>query len=105
MSKGSKLGEMPMGKLVFSMSLPLMISLLVQSLYNIVGSIFVARLSETALSATSLAYIRPALMHLVYPSVFYHSNTAFFSFFRQSEQRVFPWKEYVHAHLHFLLYR
>ena len=62
MSKGSKLGEMPMGRLVFSMSLPLMISLLVQSLYNIVDSIFVARLSETALTATSLAYPVQLLM-------------------------------------------
>lgn len=45
-----------MPKLVMNLSLPLMISLLVQSLYNIVDSIFVARLSEDALTATSLAY-------------------------------------------------
>lgn len=53
---------MPMGKLVFSMSLPLMISLLVQSLYNIVDGIFVARISEDALTATSLAYPIQLLM-------------------------------------------
>jgi putative MATE family efflux protein len=47
--------DMPMKKLLLHISLPLMISLLVQSLYNIVDSIFVSRLSETALSATSLA--------------------------------------------------
>lgn len=62
MNKQNKLGEMPMGQLVFSMSLPLMISLLVQSLYNIVDSIFVARLSERALTATSLAFPVQLLM-------------------------------------------
>ena len=62
MNTGNKLGEMPMGKLVFNMSLPLMISLLVQSLYNIVDSIFVAKLSEAALTATSLAYPMQLLM-------------------------------------------
>ena len=53
---------MPVGKLVFTMSLPLMASLLVQSLYNIVDGIFVARLSEKALTATSLAYPLQILM-------------------------------------------
>lgn len=53
---------MPMGKLVFNMSLPLMLSLLVQSLYNIVDSIFVAKISENALAATSLAYPVQILM-------------------------------------------
>ena len=45
-----------MPKLIAGMSLPLMISLLVQSLYNIVDSIFVARLSEDGLTATTLAF-------------------------------------------------
>lgn len=53
--KQNKMAVMPMGKLIFSMSLPLMVSLLVQSLYNIVDGIFVARISEKALTATSLA--------------------------------------------------
>lgn len=53
---------MPMGKLVFTMSLPLMVSLLVQSLYNIVDGIFVAKISEDALTATSLAYPVQILM-------------------------------------------
>lgn len=44
------------------MSLPLMLSLLIQSLYNIVDSIFVARISESALTATSLAYPIQILM-------------------------------------------
>lgn len=52
----NKMETMPMPKLVASMSLPLMISLLVQSLYNIVDSIFVARISEDALTATSLGF-------------------------------------------------
>lgn len=58
----NKMAVMPMGKLMFTMSLPLMISLLVQSLYNIVDGIFVARLSEDALTATSLAYPVQILM-------------------------------------------
>lgn len=62
MTRETKLGEMSMRKLAFQMSLPLMISLLVQSLYNIVDSIFVAMLSEDALAATSLAYPVQLLM-------------------------------------------
>lgn len=58
----NKMAVMPMGRLVFSMSLPLMISLLVQSFYNIVDGIYVARLSEEALTATSLAYPVQLLM-------------------------------------------
>jgi len=52
----NKMGTMPVGKLVFNMSLPMMISMLVQALYNIVDSIFVAKLSENALTAVSLAF-------------------------------------------------
>ena len=52
----NKMGTMPIGKLVFNMSLPMMVSMLVQALYNIVDSIFVAKLSENALTAVSLAY-------------------------------------------------
>ena len=52
----NKMGTMPIGKLLFNMSLPMMISMLVQSLYNIVDSIFVAKLSENALTAVSLAF-------------------------------------------------
>ncbi len=58
----NKMAVMPMGRLLFSMSLPLMVSLLVQSLYNIVDSIFVARISEDALTATSIAYPMQILM-------------------------------------------
>lgn len=50
------MGTMPIGKLVFNMSLPMMVSMMVQALYNIVDSIFVAKLSENALTAVSLAF-------------------------------------------------
>ncbi len=60
--KKNKMETMPMGKLIFNMSLPMMVSLLVQSLYNIVDSIFVARFGEQALTAVSLAYPAQMLM-------------------------------------------
>lgn len=62
MEKENKMAVMPMPKLVISMSLPLMLSLLIQSLYNIVDSIFVAKLSEEALTATSLVFPMQLLM-------------------------------------------
>lgn len=52
----NKMGTMPVGKLLVSMSLPMMISMFVQALYNIVDSIFVAQISENALTAVSLAF-------------------------------------------------
>ena len=52
----NKMGTMPVNKLVWNMSLPMMVSMLVQALYNIVDSIFVARVSEDALTAVSLAF-------------------------------------------------
>lgn len=52
----NKMGTMPVGKLLLSMALPMMVSMLVQALYNIVDSIFVSRVSEEALTALSLAY-------------------------------------------------
>lgn len=52
----NKMGTMPIGKLLFNMSLPMMISMLVQAMYNIVDSIFVAKVSENALTAVSLAF-------------------------------------------------
>ena len=52
----SRMGEMDEGKLLFSMALPIMLSMLVQALYNIVDSIYVARVSEDCLSALSLAF-------------------------------------------------
>jgi putative MATE family efflux protein len=52
----NKMGVMPINKLVWNMSFPMMVSMLVQALYNIVDSIFVARVSEDALTAVSLAF-------------------------------------------------
>lgn len=52
----NKMGVMPVNRLVFNISLPMMISMLVQAMYNIVDSIFVAKLSENALTAVSLAF-------------------------------------------------
>lgn len=52
----NKMGVMPVNRLVWNMSFPMMVSMLVQALYNIVDSIFVARLSEDALTAVSLAF-------------------------------------------------
>ena len=53
---GNKMGTMPVGKLLIQISLPMMISMLVQALYNVVDSIFVAQISENALTAVSLAF-------------------------------------------------
>lgn len=58
----NKMAIMPIKKLLLTMAIPLMLSLVIQSLYNIVDSIFVARLSEQALTATSLAYPTQILM-------------------------------------------
>ena len=60
--KENKMGVMPVNKLLISMSLPMMISMLVQAMYNIVDSIFVAQLSEDALTAVSLAFPMQSLM-------------------------------------------
>ena len=54
--QSNKLAMMPMGKLLVSMSLPMMVSFFIQALYNIVDSMFVAKLSEDALTAVSLAF-------------------------------------------------
>ena len=60
--KENKMGVMPVNKLLLSMSLQIMISMLVQALYNIVDSIFVAKISENALTAVSLAFPIQSLM-------------------------------------------
>ena len=54
--KENKMGVMPITKLVITMSLPIMASMLIQALYNVVDSIFVSRLSEDALTAVSIAF-------------------------------------------------
>ena len=52
----NKMGSMPIGRLVFKMSIPLIASMMFQALYNIVDSVFVARLNQDALNAVSLAF-------------------------------------------------
>ena len=54
--KENKMGIMPVKKLVITMSLPMMISMMVQALYNVVDSIFVSQVCEDALTAVSLAF-------------------------------------------------
>lgn len=54
--KENKMGVMPVKKLVIDMSLPIMISMLVQALYNVVDSIFVSMLGEAALTAVTVAF-------------------------------------------------
>ena len=50
------MGVMPVNRLLVTMALPIMISMIIQAMYNIVDSLFVARISEQALTAVSLAY-------------------------------------------------
>jgi Na+-driven multidrug efflux pump len=52
----NKMGVMPMKKLILNMALPMILSMLIGALYNVVDSLFVSRFSEDALSAVSLAF-------------------------------------------------
>ena len=52
----NKMGTMPVVRLILNMSLPMVFSMLIQALYNIVDSIFVAQIGEDALTAVSLAF-------------------------------------------------
>lgn len=61
-TKENKMGVMPVNQLLISMSLPMVLSMLVQALYNVVDSIFVARINENALTAVSLAFPIQSLM-------------------------------------------
>ena len=58
----NKMGTQPIGRLMITMSLPIMISMLVQALYNIVDSIFVAKIHKDALTAVSMAFPIQTLM-------------------------------------------
>lgn len=62
MTQENKMGTVPVNKLLISMSLPMIISMLVQAMYNIVDSVFVAQISENALTAVSLAFPLQNLM-------------------------------------------
>ena len=58
----NKMGTMPMNRLLLSMALPMMVSMLVQALYKIVDSVFVSMINENALTAVSLAFPIQSLM-------------------------------------------
>ncbi len=58
----NKMGTMPTGRLLVSMSLPMIISMLVQALYNIIDSVFVAQIGEEALASVSMAFPIQSLM-------------------------------------------
>ena len=58
----NKMGVMPINKLIINMSLPIMISMLVQALYNIVDSVFVGMVNEQSLTAVSLSFPAQNLM-------------------------------------------
>lgn len=60
--KENKMGVMPINKLLITMSIPMILSMLVQALYNIVDSMFVSKISENALTAVSLAFPAQNLM-------------------------------------------
>ena len=60
--KENKMGTMPVNRLLITMSLPMVVSMLVQALYNVVDSIFVAKINENALTAVSLAFPIQSLM-------------------------------------------
>lgn len=62
METENKMGVMPINKLLITMSLPMILAMLVQALYNIVDSIFVAQINENALTAVSLAFPMQNLM-------------------------------------------
>ena len=55
-SKENKMGVMPVGKLLANMALPMVVSMLVQALYNVVDSVYVSQVSESAVTALSLAF-------------------------------------------------
>ena len=54
--KENKMGTMPVGKLLFTMALPIIISMIIQALYNIVDSMYVSEINEGALTAVSLVF-------------------------------------------------
>ena len=56
MQQENKMGVMPVNRLIITMSLPMIVSMLVTALYNVVDSVFVARISENALTAVSISF-------------------------------------------------
>lgn len=82
----NSMGTRPVGKLILQMSLPMMFSMLVQSLYNIVDSIFVARLSEDALTAVTLAMPLQSIMTAVTVGLSVGVNAVLSKFLGEKDQ-------------------
>ena len=55
-TKENKMGVMPVNKLLVTMSLPIVISMLIQAMYNLVDSVFVAQINPDALTAVGMAF-------------------------------------------------
>lgn len=60
--KENKMGVMPVNKLLVTMSLPIVISMLIQAMYNLVDSVFVAQINPDALTAVGMAFPMQSLM-------------------------------------------
>lgn len=60
--KENKMGVMPVGRLLVNMSLPMVISMLIQAMYNLIDSVFVAQINDNALTAVSMAFPMQSLM-------------------------------------------
>ncbi len=61
-TKENKMGVMPIRKLLITMSLPVVISMFVQAMYNLIDSIFVAQINQDALTAVNMAFPMQSLM-------------------------------------------
>lgn len=61
-TKENKMGVMPVNKLLVTMSLPIVISMLIQAMYNLVDSVFVAQINPDALTAVGMAFPMQSLM-------------------------------------------
>lgn len=61
-TKQNKMGVMPVQKLLITMSLPMVISMFVQAMYNLIDSVFVARIDQNALTAVNMAFPMQSLM-------------------------------------------
>ncbi len=81
------MGTMPMGKLILQMSLPMMFSMLVQSLYNIVDSIFVSRLAENALTAVTLAMPLQSIMTAITVGLSVGVNAVLSKYLGENDQK------------------
>ena len=64
-TKENKMGVMPVNKLLVTMSLPIVISMLIQAMYNLVDSVFVAQINPDALTAVGMAFPMQSLMRQV----------------------------------------